>query len=408
MLSVAIINGTVVLPNRVLARAGVIVNGATIVDVTDDDSAVEQADAVIDAQGSFVLPGIVDLHNDGLEIEVNPRPRAGLPLEFALGTFDRNLSAAGITTEFHAVAFMERQEMGRTGLEAERRAEFIRTLQPSAWAVDHHLLHRIDIWSPTHVDSALSSAAASPVGYVSLNDHTPGQGQFRDLPRYLERMRSYTAVRGTPEVDTDGVHRLIADRAEQRAVADGVYARVAARRRSDEFVLASHDDDSAEKVDAMWELGARVAEFPVTEEAARRARDRGMPIVVGAPNIMRGGSQSGNTSGIELFASGLADIICADYHAASILPAAFRLVDQGVTDLPTAIRSVSLAPARAVGMMDRGALEAGQRADLLIVSAPSLAAPRVELTMRGGQIVYEFMHGGRLAGVSAERAAAIA
>src|SRR5262249_52842540 len=146
-----------------------------------------------------------------------------------------------------------------------------------------------------------------------------------------------------------------------------VYARVGREAAAQRIVVGTHDDDSPEKVDAQIRLGASVAEFPITLAAARQARARGMSIVVGAPNIVRGGSQSGNLDARELIAAGLADAICADYHAPSLLPAAFRLAREGLADLPRAVRMVTLNAARAVGLRDRGSLAAGQRADLILV-----------------------------------------
>ncbi|MCS7002337.1 MAG: amidohydrolase family protein, partial [Dehalococcoidia bacterium] len=155
------------------------------------------------------------------------------------------------------------------------------------------------------------------------------------------------------------------------------------------LVIATHDDDTIEKVEQQHAHGATICEFPVTIEAAERAHALGMHIVVGAPNVVRGGSHSGNLDAAVLFERGLADIICADYHAASLLPAAFKLVADGLTDLPTAIRALTRTPARAVGITDRGAIEAGQRADLLLVRHDRHGVPRVERAFRAGVLVFQ-------------------
>jgi alpha-D-ribose 1-methylphosphonate 5-triphosphate diphosphatase len=166
-------------------------------------------------------------------------------------------------------------------------------------------------------------------------------------------------------------------------------------------MLATHDDDSPEKVDAQWELGATVAEFPVTYEAAQRARDRGMHIVVGAPNLLRGGSQSGNLAAADLMSWGFADIICADYHAPSLFAAAFRAVEDGLADVPGAIRMVTLNPSIAVGLNDRGGILPGYSADLAVLRLDDAGFPQVESAYRQGRLVYAFDNSAALSRVAA-------
>jgi alpha-D-ribose 1-methylphosphonate 5-triphosphate diphosphatase len=167
-----------------------------------------------------------------------------------------------------------------------------------------------------------------------------------------------------------------------------VYARLSEERERRPFTIASHDDDSPEKVRALHGLGAAITEFPVDVDAARAAKDLGMWSIVGAPNIVRGGSSSGNQSAAELFSLGLADVICADYHSPSMLPAAFRLVDDGIADLPAAIRALTLNPARAVGLTHRGAIEPGCSADVIVVRREGRGIPMVERVLRGGAEVF--------------------
>jgi alpha-D-ribose 1-methylphosphonate 5-triphosphate diphosphatase len=229
-----------------------------------------------------------------------------------------------------------------------------------------------------------------PVRYLSLNDHTPGQGQFRDIDGYIARMKAYEETRGTQPLNVGGMLQLISDRAADTETLPAIYGRLRAEAAKRPIVIATHDDDSAEKVDFGWGLGARVAEFPVTVEAARRQRELGMPILVGAPNIVRGGSQSGNLDARELIQLGLADIICADYHVPSLLPAAFRLVDEGLIDLPAAIRMLTINPARAVGMTDRGAIEPGLSADLVLARIDRAGFPVVGHVFRAGRQVFSF------------------
>lgn len=387
--SFTITNATVVLPDRTLPGGAVAVRQGRIAEVARSAQALATpTEEEIEAAGAYLLPGLVDLHNDGLELEINPRPGANISLDLAFTSFERRLIACGVTTELHAISFMDRARDHRTGSAAAGRSAYVAALQQDGRSlVDHQVLHRIDVWSPEHLDAVFESVGRLPVRYVSLNDHTPGQGQFRSLDQYLQRMGEYKRSRGHEAPTLDEVEGLTTARAADTTTVPAVYARVRQEAEKAPLVIASHDDDSPEKVEIGWQLGARIAEFPVTVEAAARARELGMAIVIGAPNIVRGGSQSGNLDACELVRRGLADVICADYHAPSLLAAAFRLVDEGLADLPSAIRAVTLNPARAVGLGDRGAIEPGLVADLLLVRWTAASVPRVEAAFRAGQRV---------------------
>jgi alpha-D-ribose 1-methylphosphonate 5-triphosphate diphosphatase len=394
-----IINAKVVLPDRVLSGGSVSLGGGVIRAIAPGGV----AGPALDARGAYLLPGLIDLHNDGLEFEVNPRPETNLPLPLAFANFERQLIAAGVTTEFHALSFIDRPDRQRSLSGAWARAAFIRTQRSEARPVDHHILHRFDVWSPDALGQIFESLAALPVRYLSLNDHTPGQGQYRDLAKHLARLEAYRRQRGTPEVQLSDLLRQVEER--RRAAADGwmetVYAQIAARTAALPCVISTHDDDTPEKVDAQAALGATIAEFPVTLEAAQQARRRGMTVVVGAPNVVRGSSHSGNLSAASLIAAGLADVLCADYHASSLRPAAFRLVDDGVLAFPEAVAMLTANPARAVGLTDRGVIAPGKRADLILVRRTG-GVPVVEAAWRAGRLVY--LYGGHTADLSATHA----
>lgn len=388
--SMVIDGAAVILPDRILEDGAVRIAGGRIAEVVERRADLRGPYArTIDARGAYLMPGIIDLHNDSLETEINPRPETDLPIEFALTTMEQRLLPFGVTTEFHAVAFMNMPRNRRTVQAAAVRTEQIARHRHSGRAlVDHHVLHRLDVWSPDSMDAIFASIGRFPVKYVSLNDHTPGQGQYRDLDKYVARMRDWTAARGGTPPNAGEVQTRIATRAADTVTLPAVYGRVRAEAERMPLVIASHDDDSAAKVDMLWDLGARIAEFPVTLDAAQRARERGMAIVVGAPNIVRGGSSSGNQDARELFERGLADVICADYHAPSLLPAAFRLVADGLIDLPGAVAALTCNAARAVGMTGVGAVREGWRADLLLVRCGSDGMPVVESVFREGREVY--------------------
>jgi alpha-D-ribose 1-methylphosphonate 5-triphosphate diphosphatase len=386
----AIVNANLVLPEQVMEGGAVVVRDGRIESILTDRSALPAGlSREVDADGAYLMPGIVDLHNDSLETEINPRPGANLPLEFALSNLERRLISSGVIVEFHAIGFMNLERSNRTINQASERAAFVReVMRRGGGVVDHHVLHRLDVWNPEAMDILFDSVRASDIGYVSLNDHTPGQGQYRDVERYKTFMQAWRKDRGHSAEGDDEVEDRMAARAADTSNVPAVYVRVRAERDALPYFLATHDDDSPEKVDAQWVLGATVAEFPITVDAARRARERGMAIVVGAPNIVRGGSTSGNQDARELFELGLADVICADYHAPSLLVAAFRLASDGACDLPTAIRALTLNPSTAVGIRDSGAIRTGYVADMLLARAEPGAVPQVEAVYRGGVEVF--------------------
>lgn len=367
MTHVAFTHVNVVLPDEVIDDGAVLVHDGRIVSVgTCSQVDIPDGATVFDgAHVMYLLPGLIDTHNDGLENEVNPRPRAGLPVRFALHNYERRALAAGVTTSFHALTFANMARNERTIASAAERTAEVRRYRENA-SIDHQVLHRLDVWTPDGVDPLFESVRQFDVRAVSLNDHTPGQGQYRDLEAFKRNTRAYRD--DDPAFDADAeIRRRMETRADDRTTVPAVYERVRQTLSEEPFVLASHDDDTPEKVDLMRDLGATVAEFPVTREAAVRAREASMWITVGAPNIVRGGSTSGNTDAAELVSLGLADIICADYHSPSMLLAAFLLVERGLCTVPQAVKMVTAHPAAAFGMGDRGRIEPGLRGDLALV-----------------------------------------
>jgi alpha-D-ribose 1-methylphosphonate 5-triphosphate diphosphatase len=391
MRTLTITNAQVVLADRVLDRASVRVDEGRISAIETGVEAVTAARPVVDADGAYLIPGVVDLHNDNLEFEINPRVSANLPLPFAVSAMERRLAAAGVTTEFHAISFQDRVEKQRSIGSAGRKAAFLAAIDDDPGRlVRHNILHRLDMRTPGSLETALPSLRRVRTAYVSLNDHTPGQGQYRDVERLIAMAHQQQTTRGTEVVDREWyLERMRVNLADTETVSS-FYQSIAEERARTPMVISTHDDDTSEKVLAQVGLGASVAEFPVTFEAAECARRSGMAIVVGAPNVLRGGSQSGNLSAIELAKTGLADAICADYHAPCLIPAAFRLVELGVRDVPGAIAMITLNPARAVGLTDRGEIAVGKLADLVIVRATGSGLPQVEAAFVEGRQTIAF------------------
>jgi len=339
-----------------------------------------------DCQGDFLLPGLVELHTDHLEAHFMPRPRVVWHAGSAVMAYDAQIAAAGITTVFDSFRVgMDEYEDWRSGvgeqvvaladaIERARVADLLRA--------DHQTHLRCEIPSPDVVESFEAFLARHPARLVSLMDHTPGQRQFRDLDKYFVYYQGKT---GRSERELVEVVRQRQRVGRERAEANR--PRIVALAKAHGLTLASHDDTTLDDVEQAKRDGVHIAEFPTTHEAAAASRQAGMATVMGAPNVVRGGSHSGNASARDLAEAGLLDILSSDYVPAALLMAAFRLADAPkVGGLAGAVRTVTKNPAEAAGLSDRGEIAVGRRADLVRVRAHH-GEPVVRAVWREGQRV---------------------
>jgi alpha-D-ribose 1-methylphosphonate 5-triphosphate diphosphatase len=315
-----------------------------------------------DMDGDFLLPGLIDLHTDNLERQVLPRSNARWPSRSALLAHDSHCAAAGITTVFDALC------LGDLGLEQARVQTFedgvadLRFFSGTGLLKTEHFLHlRCELPAPEMPD-LLSRAIDDPlVRMVSLMDHSPGTGQYADLERY-EKMRVADGFSAAEILEA--VAQMQANRA---AFHDENRKFVLDQARARGIPVASHDDRTVEEVARNHAEGITIAEFPVSMAAALAARERNIAAIAGAPNIVRGGSHSGNVSALALIRAGLVAALASDYVPAAMLEAAFLVFQEGILPLPQAIALVTSAPATLAGLTDRGRIEPGLRADLVRV-----------------------------------------
>lgn len=341
------------------------------------------AGPAIDGGGALLLPGLIDVHTDGLEGALSPRAGAGMPQDFAMADFESRLAAAGITTAFHAIGFRAQTAHGaprEQGL-ATRLNALVRG--GGSGRVDHRVLHRLEVTSDLgreELATVLGTVAGHPA-LISLEDHTPGQGQYRDPAVLVDYI-----------VKTDGVDRDTAIRrvnalaqagSQKLRFKDQTYDWCFETAGQGRSRLLLHDPDTAAVVDRFADRGGTVAEFPTTLEAAGRARERGMLVVAGAPNLVRGGSHSGNVSASELLAHGHVDALASDYLPGALLAAAAVLVGSG-RSWSEASALVSAGPARVAGLDDRGELRAGLRADLILIEDRTGPWPTLLWSSRAG------------------------
>jgi len=370
-------NATLILRDR-LAAGSIVLREGRIADISDAPSA---APGAIDLDGDYLLPGVVDVHTDNLERQVQPRASARWPSRSAMVAHDSQCAAAGVTTVFDALC------LGDLGFDSERIETFrngvadLDALSGTGLLKAEHFLHlRCELPAPD-MPGLVDMVADHPlVRMVSLMDHSPGVGQYRDIPRY-RKMRARSGM------TMEEIDRRIAHLVDQRERLTATQRRwLLDRVASRDLPLASHDDWSAEEVRRNHADGISISEFPVSQDAAQAARDAGMEIIAGAPNIVRGGSHSGNVSAADLVRAELVDAFASDYVPASLVEAAFLCAETTGITLPDAVALVTDRPARMVRLDDRGRIEPGLRADLVRVRVHD-GQPVVRQVWREGERV---------------------
>ncbi|SDW97616.1 alpha-D-ribose 1-methylphosphonate 5-triphosphate diphosphatase [Ruegeria halocynthiae] len=347
------------LPDRVVTGSVTIEQGV-ITEIAEGDRVLVGAD---DCTGDFVLPGLVELHTDNIERHIEPRPEVDWPHLPALIAHDAELASTGITTVFDAMRVGSiHGGKGRYIDYARKLADELLSAQAEGFFKISHFLHlRAEICSETLLQELACFGPEDRVGIVSLMDHTPGQRQFRNLSRlktYVSKKRGMNDAEFAAHVENlHGLQKRFGRKHEAGAVTEA--ARLGA-------TLASHDDTTAQHVDTSSENGAAFAEFPTTFEAAAACRTKNIAVMMGAPNLIRGGSHSGNVAAKDLAMADLLDIVSSDYVPSALLLSAFHLAELW-DDLPRAVATVTRNPAKAVGLDDRGALRVGWRGDVLRV-----------------------------------------
>ncbi len=329
----------------------------------------------------IIAPGFIDLHSDSVEQEIEPRPGAEFPVQSALVELDKKLTMAGITTMFHAIAFNDESLVGRRG--TEMATDVIRQV----FDCNKRLLHIDNLVHARYEITSFSSIAAikklietGHVQLLSLMDHSPGQGQFRSL----EMWKKYHVP--VYKLSDEEVNEVVGQQLEKKSRSQRYLEDLVQFAKEHNLQLASHDDDSCEKIDLLNDMGITIAEFPLNIETAAHARSKGMATGMGAPNVVRGKSQSGNISARELLEQGHCDFLCSDYHPTSMLQAAYALHREMGWELADSLACITSVPAGVAGLDDRGELAEGRLADLVVIDDKEVAS--VVMTLKSGIPVY--------------------
>ena len=342
-----------------IAAGRVSISGGVISSV-DGGTAIPAG--AVDCDGDFVSPGLIELHTDNLERHLKPRPGVRQPTTDALIAHDGELASTGITTVFDALRVGSVISAGRNAYEpyALEATESLDSLRDERrLKIDHHIHLRAEICSETLVDELDSFRNARRIGIVSLMDHTPGQRQFRNMDQLIQYLQGKHGMTDAQVQDHFTNMKSLQARNGQR------HRDAAVQFAADTgAVLASHDDTTVADVNESKEMKCVLAEFPTTMEAVAECNDAGMAVMMGAPNLMRGKSHSGNISADELVAPGYLQILSSDYVPSTLLRAAVKLARR-IDDMSAAMATVTSEPARVTGLLDRGRLAPGLRADIL-------------------------------------------
>ncbi len=352
-------NGRIVLPDDVI-RADVVVRGGAIA-VVDDPG---PGHAGVDLDGDWLIPGLVELHTDHLEGHYAPRPRVRWNPVAAVQAHDAQIATSGITTVFDALRVGMDDDTKLEASDMRTLAAAIEDSQRQGRLRAEHFIHlRCEVSAPDVLEGFAAFENDTRVRIASLMDHTPGQRQFTSLDAFRVY---YQGKSGMSDTDLEA---LIVKRQAQAEKASAFNRQAIAEiARARGIVLASHDDATEDHVAEAAEHGVTLAEFPTTHAAAAASHAAGLKVLMGAPNIVRGGSHSGNIAAHDLVGAGLLDVLSSDYFPFSLIHATFILGEaEGGRDLPAAVAMVTANPARVAGLNDRGAIVEGMRADLVQV-----------------------------------------
>lgn len=362
------------LPDGTLAEANFSFHDGAIAEVARPSA------KILDVSGCLVLPGIIDAHGDGFEHHLMPRVGADFPSSIALRNVDRELLANGITTAFLAQSYS--WEGGIRGVESARALiDGLANLHPAP-ACDVRVQIRYETFYLDGADQLIAWLEDGTVRYVVFNDHIPQYQELMDNPEHINRWAAPVGL------SAEAFRKLLEETvAKGLGVLDNV-ARLSQTMTRLEVPFGSHDDPDPATRKQYNDLGARIAEFPLSVAAAETARSLNNPIMMGAPNALRGKSASGNVSARELIKLGLCDALMSDYYYPALLHAPFALAREGVTDLAAAWSLVSAGPAAALGLHDRGTLEPGKRGDVVVVRQDEAGQPQVMATFVAGAPVF--------------------
>jgi alpha-D-ribose 1-methylphosphonate 5-triphosphate diphosphatase len=369
--STLLTHATVIAADRLLPDHDITLMDGTIATIKphQSDAETEQSfDHIYDLDGAYLMPGMIDIHSDAIESILQPRPTSVMSLDIAFLEHEKQLLNQGITTMYHSLTLTEnggvRNKEARKPKQMQAIVDRIAEHNRKRHLIRHKFHCRFDMRYAEGVETLFNYIENDRIHLLSFNDHTPGQGQYRDLPQYKEIMMKYL-----PGSTEEQITKMVDEKMAIPALDKDVVNQIASLARDKGIPIASHDDDTEEKLAyVQQQLAVGISEFPIGLDVARKAKERGMLTVAGAPNVLLGGSHTGNLSATEAILDGCCDILCSDYFPPSMIHAVFQLHREHGLDLAKAITLVTLNPAKALGVDNQfGTVDVGKKADLLVV-----------------------------------------
>lgn len=384
----AIINGVIVTEQQFLKNHIVLVEDNLINAIVHEADIDLHGIEVLDAKGGYVSPGFVDIHSDYIETIVSPRPTSVMSMNIGLRESERILMTHGITTIFHSLSYYGDDKYSHKAIRnpenVQKCVDAIYASHEEPHLIRHRLHARFEIDSIDQIPNLERNIKDGKVHLLSFMDHTPGQGQYRNLEIYKNIMRGYRSM------SDQEANVLIQNQVDKAKMTFDDIERLSRLAIEHNIAVASHDDDDVAKIQLVQSYGTTISEFPITLDVAKEAKKMGMQTIAGAPNILNGGSHSGNLSASEAIQAQVIDIICSDYYPPAMLHGIFELSKQYDEDLHRLFQLVTINPARAVNLdHEIGSIEVGKKADILIIEQMEDGYPFVTTTMVDGNIIMQ-------------------
>lgn len=380
-------NGQLVLENQILSEHAVVIENDCIVDIIPEQDAVKyKGYEILDANGGYISPGFVDIHSDYIEGIISPRPTSMMDFTLGIREAERILISHGITTMFHSLSIYKDDSFGKKPIRhsenVNRLINAINETHTSKHLIRNRMHARFEIDNIEQVDIFIQNIQEEKVHLISFMDHTPGQGQFRNLEIYRETLKGYNDISDAEidEIITNGMKKNKITLEQMREI-----SKIALDKN---IAIASHDDDEIEKLTLVKSYGTSISEFPTSLEVAKAAKEMGLWTIAGAPNVMLGGSHSGNLCATEAIREDAIDILCSDYYPPALLHALFKLSEEHDMALHKMFQLVTLNPAKAVRMDDQiGSIKKGKKADIIIIEKMDDGYPVITASFVDGKLI---------------------
>jgi len=379
-------NGRIITENGILEDYELLIQDDIIKKIEKSGEIDREGLELINAEGGLISPGFIDIHSDYIENMASPRPTSVMDFELSIRESEKVLVNTGITTMFHSLSFYDNDlfehKPVRKRENVKKLVDVISQAHNQRHLIRHRFHARFEIDNIDEVDTVKRYINEGKIHLLSFMDHTPGQGQYRNIEMYRKILKGYK------DVTNDEIDSMVDARRNKEILTIEVIKQMARVALKNGIAVASHDDDSEEKIDLVKSFGASISEFPITMEVAKKAKKEGMLTIAGAPNVLLGGSHAGNLSAIDAIREKAIDILCSDYYPAAMLHSIFALNEKYGQDLCEMFKLITINPAKAVKLDNiLGSIEEGKKADILIIERLEDNMPVITSVFVDGKLI---------------------